>query len=98
MTQVLILERGGTWSIQIKSKRKRLRVDCKAHASNAVAAYILDADNFRAFEADETFFVVSGHGRRVQHDYAVELDKDEVVYFVVRNPNTFDVALWVSVT
>ncbi|MCG3139952.1 MAG: hypothetical protein HDKAJFGB_00884 [Anaerolineae bacterium] len=97
MKDVMILDPRGTWSIQIKSKRKRLRVDCKAHASNAVAAYVVDADNFRAFSDGEAFFAVLGHGRRIQHDYAVELDKEEVVYFVVRNDNAFDVGLWVSV-
>ena len=97
MREVVLLAPSSTWSIRIRSRRRRLRVDCRAHASGDVAAYVLEPCDFQAFSADAPCHVVSGHAARARHHYAVELDKEEVVYFVVRNPHASDVALWVSV-
>ena len=68
-----------------------------AHASGDVTAHVLEPCDFQAFSAGAPYHVVSGHAARARHHYAVELDKEEVVYFVVRNPQETDVALWVSV-
>lgn len=62
-------------------------------ASNAVAAYVLDAENFEKFEAEEAWEWDEGHGHRVVHEGEYEVPRAGDWVLIIQNDNQHDVSV-----